>query len=129
MRNLVAPSGDVSSDIRSLGFIKHPSLVLPVVGILLAEIVTDYLPRALFVYVTEFTGKFGRSICRHSLECRPEDRYVGRADAFRPAARKGHPGSGWWPARHTMPERHCYSPPRRLATAESVGDRQGHGDP
>lgn len=76
-RDLVTFSWNVSPDIIGLDLIKHPSLVLSVVGILLAEVVADYLPRALFVCVAEFPGKFGRFISGHSLECRPEAGYVG----------------------------------------------------
>lgn len=68
---------DVSPDIRGLDLIKHPALVLPVVGILLAKVVTDYFPRALFGCVTEFAGEFGRFVRSHSLECRPEGSRIG----------------------------------------------------
>ncbi len=77
LRNLVALSWDVSPNIGSLILLEHPAFMLPVVRILLAEVVSDHLPRPLFIGVAKFPGEFGGFIGSHSLEFRPEDSCAG----------------------------------------------------
>lgn len=63
-------SRNVGPDIGSLILVEHPPFVLAVVGIPLAEVVPDHLPRPLFIGVAKFPSEFGGFVTSHDLESR-----------------------------------------------------------